>query len=214
MTAVELQHEFNQELRLNADAKRKDFFSYEVEYFLNKAQDLLIRRYYEAFERNEKARRAIANLINTGTGTGATTGSKTNGTIYTLPNDVLYILEEWTENAAGTVTKVKPIRRDEYQVNVDNPYKQPNSDLIWRMDYTLDGSNRRVELVTDGTVTISSYYLVYIKEPTAISISSDTECELDYMAEKELIQEAVKLSMITNKDTLGVELKQVETNKI
>jgi hypothetical protein len=95
--------------------------------------------------------------------------------------------------------KIKPITHDEYSINVRNPFKKPSiEDYVWRLDY----GGRKHELITDGTFTVGSYHLRYIKNLNPIIVGSNTvngvagplDCELNSIIHNRIVDEAVKIA--------------------
>lgn len=99
-----------------------------------------------------------------------------------------------------------PISHDEYNLNYYNPYKRPYTDgtegIIWRLEHgrkTVNNVERKIHgLITDGTFTITNYYLRYIKTPSDIVVDLDTpasqvNCELDSLTHQGICDIAVKL---------------------
>jgi hypothetical protein len=190
----------------------KKFTSHDVDIFLNAAQDDLVEGFYSArinpqsryFEMDERARAMMALLIES---TVITSGSfdtsdpalHPNAVFATLPADFLYALEEqcsisYTDCNLVTTTKqsrVLPITHDEYTINIDNVYKKPWRDLIWRMDFGDTGGKKKHELIHGIDITINSYRLRYLRTPSAINIVAGTDCELNPILHEEVVDRAV-----------------------
>jgi hypothetical protein len=189
MTAVEMHHSFNMKVR----AKNPEFFieSYEVEKLFNEAQDVFIDKYRPTVDTDEISRKKLDVLIDTDSITPAATASdniSTYAVFVTMPIDLRDILFEKAV-ISGVSVKVKPIKYDEYHANIDNPFKKPYTSLIWRLDY---GSGKH-ELISSSGSTITSYFLRYIKEPTTISIASNTTPDLHSRDHEELVNIAISI---------------------
>ena len=220
MTGLQALDSFNIESRVFQNTSEAEFKTTEIEYLLNKAQDIVFQMYYERFEQSEDKRFALDELITVAELDWATyqstnqDGVKSNGRIWKMPSDFFYSVEESALDSSSNFIKVKPIGRDYYNLNIDNPLKNPNNSLAWRLDhkpYSGEDLKRR-ETISSSSVTISTYMITYIKRPAEIDITdSSTEIELGYKATKELITEAVKLAYSTEKDTVGYNLKTSET---
>ena len=108
----------------------------EISFFLTKAQDQIVKRYYnykgnkykEGFEETEKRRKDLAELIRHSdidcdiAVLGPQTGASANGIFVDLPEKYLYTLREEVTikdavdscYADGTLLEVKPVTHDEY----------------------------------------------------------------------------------------------------
>lgn len=186
-------------------------------------------KYREAVEETEKRRKDLSELTSNTNITSSSsdqTGVLPNGTLYDLPTDFLYALsEEVTISSSdscvnGNRIRVKPITHDEYVVNAENPFKQPDATLVWRLDYSREtvGTNpKRHELVTDGTYTISNYHLRYLRRPPDIVVDRTTvtnavDCILDEITHERIIDIAVEIVLELTTDprlqtNMGLNLK-------
>lgn len=227
MTAQEMQYHF--ELKLNQfHSIEKVFTSTDIAVFLNLAQDELIRDRYSKkvgsvlsfFESDEKVRMELGSLIsnsivNTGSFDTTDVALHPNALFVALPSDYLYSLQEmcvvgYSDCNNDVVTgsaKVLPIRHDEYEPNIDNPYGKPYRKLIWRMDYGSTGTKKH-ELVHGSGETISTYKLRYLRKPTTININTGVDCELHENVHEEIVDRAITIALTTIS-----ELKKVETKK-
>jgi hypothetical protein len=188
----------------------------EIETFLNKAQLQLVKKrynykgnqYLEGVESTEKRRKDLSELIRNAAisgGAGNTTsqtGSLPNGEFFDLPTDFLYtLMEEITISHTdscydGNRIKVKPMTHDEYTVNVLNPFKKPDETQAWRLDFSHDPANSvlRHEILTDGTYTVDTYHVRYVKIPSDISIINSIPSELHEAVHEEIVDIAVRIA--------------------
>jgi len=223
MTSVELQDAFYIESKSYGTGKILP--SNVVEYYLNKAQDNVFQKYYEKFESGEDKRFALDELITITELSSSTDlsanqdGIKTNGVIWKMPSNFYFSVEESAVDSNSNFIKVKPITRDYYNANIDNPHTKPNYETVWRIDHAHHSDDdsgsttyKRRELIDDGIMTITDYVITYIKQPATLDISSNVTCDLGYRATKELVIEAVKLAYSSDKDTVGVNMKTSEIN--
>lgn len=159
-----------------------------------------------------------------------------NGQFFNLPTDFLYPLLEraditFTSNSGCHTTgsnksnvKVKPVTYNYYNNNVDNPFKNPNDDLVWRYTLGQDVNGRetkRYELITDGTYTVSAYKLRYIKKPRPIILASNVsidgytgvqECELDSFYHRDIVNIAVDDALEIIKDATRFQTFKIQNN--
>lgn len=211
----------------------------ELSSLANSAQDRLLAKLYNplankyqlGFEGNEKRRRDLANLIVTTnvpvevpTLEGDIHGnnwnknihySKSTGYTLQLANNVLYIIEEGVtlgvDDNEGYQVQVKPVTHDYVIANINNPYKQPNSELVWRLTLADSESGlKTIELICND-ITPATYFLRYIKYPVRIDFETNVNCELDQSLKELLIDEMVLLaSAITT--TQDYQIKMNERN--
>lgn len=141
-------------------------------------------------------------------------GIHKNGLFLDLPTDFLYAIEEactlkLTGGTARTVESwIKPVRHDEYLANINNPYKKPYKDLVWRMDISratqADGisilsSAKRTELVIPSGYELVEYRTRYLAVPPAIVVDEfdptlQKHCVLDESLHREIVDEAVAIA--------------------
>ena len=191
---------------------------------LSKAQLRVFKRHYmpaankyqQGFESSEQRRTDLEQFIKNAAPSSipATGNEHPNGTFYEMPGDFLYAVEESVITAASSPKEVTvlPIRHDYYRANINNPYKKPYANLVWRMDYSRedhgeDGGDamtgrtaKRTELVTDDSTTILSYRVRYLITPPEIVCdeivpANQRHCILDETLHDEIIDEAVKIAV-------------------
>jgi len=211
MTAQEMQYNF--ELKLGElDKLDKKFTSYDINMFLNASQDDLVEGFYSArinpqsryFEMDERARAMLALLIESTVIPSSSFPTPDadlhpNAVFVLLPANFLYALEEqcsisYTDCNSATTTKqsrVLPITHDEYTINIDNVYKKPWRDLVWRMDFGDTDGKKKHELIYGEGITINYYRLRYLRTPSAINIVAGTDCELNPILHEEVVDRAV-----------------------
>ena len=118
----------------------------------------------------------------------------------------------------GKKIKVKPITHDEFQVDIDNPFKKPNLRKAWRMDLTRYGaSKQQAELFAIDT--ISEYHVRYVRKPKPIILADFEEdddisgmnlsidgyntrkdCELNTEVHRDILIRAVDLAVLTARE--------------
>lgn len=136
------------------------------------------------------------------------------GVFLDLPSDFLYAVEEaCTLKPTGGVVRtveswIKPVRHDEYLANINNPYKQPYKDLVWRMDMSrvtrADGTSilssaKRTELIIPTGYSLVEYRTRYLAMPPAINVdefdpTKQKHCVLDETLHREIVDEAVAIA--------------------
>lgn len=189
----------------------------EISTLLTKAQERVFLSYYnllgnrfkEGFDQTEERKKELQQLV---VGTTLVTASVDqtntlpNGTFYDLPTDCLFVITEEITSVSTDECKdairgeVVPITHDQYSRNIKNPFKKPNVfHKTWRLDY----NTRRHEIITDGSYTIGSYHLRYIKilkpilTDATVTLEGSTgplDSELNAILHRRIIDEAVKIA--------------------
>lgn len=219
----------------------------EISIFLTKAQERVLISHYrqfgnkflEGFEMSEKRRKDLSELISNVTLTLPSTdqvGALPDGIFYDLPNDFLYAISEEVlmqvldcrDVSQTNRVRVLPITHDSYIVNIENPFRKPYNNLVWRLDYStsLTTTFKRHELITNGN-NIVSYNIRYIKRPTPIIITAlnplgtitsidgytgPLDCTLDASLHRDIIDIAVQIATgVTNPQEY--QIKAAETQQ-
>lgn len=179
--------------------------------------------------------RLSANATATATGVSLTSGlgkaavqggTHPNGVFLEMPNDFLYAVEEAVKLSTQTTESwVRAVKHDEYLANINNPFKQPYKDLIWRMDISRSqhaegtailATNKRTELVLPTGYTVDYYRLRYLSLPPSIVVDEFTpanqkHCILDETLHREIVDEAVLMAQAAVKQEqyqIGLSEKQ------
>ncbi len=247
MTTQEFSNEFDL-MYDNASGNAPGINLYEKSVFLTLAQEEIVKETYSGytqsrvgFEGSERRRRQLSELVGDyktttrlsnfggpGTILTAEEGSEQNlissSQFFGLPDDLLYIvLESVTLGGTnsclnGKKIKVKPITHDEFQVDIDNPFKKPNLRKAWRMDLTRYGaSKQQAELFAIDT--ISEYHVRYVRKPKPIILADFEEdddisgmnlsidgyntrkdCELNTEVHRDILIRAVDLAVLTARE--------------
>lgn len=217
--------EFNDEFDIHynsiAGQSAPNIDAYEKSVYLTKAQLELVKNYYDpssntkqkGFEGSEKRRVDLKELKRRAEVTTFT--NTIYGKLVLIPEDVYLIIREDALISGGNIcnnklVNVKPITSDEFNIQRNNPFKQPDSSVIWRLDHSSTSTNKAVELISANK--IDKYIVEYIMYPTPIvledltqsfageSVSVDgvtdaTECKLDQSIHREIIDRAVELAL-------------------
>lgn len=170
----------------------------ELSNILYECEYKFIDKYYAIFEEDERARKALGLLtIETDIVPDATSPILPNSYKATLPTnpELLYtVLEIGTLD--GVQVKVKPITLDAYRTNLKNPFKNPYTGLVWRLELIPSGTSTKLHvLVVPSGGVLSSYKLGYIKKPIKYTIEdnpTDT-MEIPEIFQYEIIDMAVEM---------------------
>jgi len=236
MTVEELNNEFDIHYNSIAGQSSPNLDLYEKSIFFTKAQLELVKDYYDpqsnrkqkGFEASEKRRTDLKELIKNYKSSNDFTDLNAidvNSKFFNIPNDVFLITNEKgiikdIGCFEGKSLNIKPMTQDEYNIQIDNPFKKPNEKVAWRLDFSKINNNKVVEIVTPYKI---EYNLRYIKYPKPIilgdldilfpsenlSIDGQTlpsTCELDIEIHKEIVDRAVELALRDYKPS-GLESK-------
>lgn len=253
MTANEMKFNFQLKFDSLFEFSAPAYDDRQISYLLTEAQfrvfirryNPLANKYQKGFEADEQRRRDLEQLIkpafydsdemavpedgveeiSLSTEQG---GVHPNGVFMDMPSDFLYSVEEAVKlTDEPTEAWVKPVRHDEYLANINNPYKQPYKDLIWRMDISrfqhaagtaTAASAKRTELVLPEGYTLDTYRIRYLATPPGITVdefdpSNQAHCILDETLHREIVDEAVIIAQAAVKpDMYQVGVSEQERN--
>lgn len=245
MTAVEFKESFNTLYNNINSLASPGLDDYEISFFLTLAQEELVKNYndpksnlkIEGFEGSDKRRIDLKELIQDfKTNTELTNVNfkiNDNSKIYQIPTDVFLIKQESAKiedldcKGIGKSLKLKtvgviPKTHDEYNLQIKNPFKRPNKNKVWRLDYnSSEPGTNIVELISSQN--IFEYQLRYLRYPKPIIVNDLTDnltingqslqqtSELNEEIHSEIVRLAVVLSKGSYKeDSVGT---LVELNK-
>lgn len=229
MTANEMKFNFQLKFDSLFEFSAPAYDDRQISYLLTEAQfRVFIKRYnpfankYRAgFEDNEQRRRDLEQLIKPALYSTVDTipdgveeitlsahqgGVHPNGVFLDMPEDFLYAVEEAAKlEGQPKEAWVRPVKHDEYLANINNPYKQPYKDLIWRMDISryqhaegtsIAATAKRTELILPDGYNLEHYRVRYLSTPPAIVCDefdpdNQKHCILDETLHREIVDEAV-----------------------
>lgn len=205
-----------------------DLDEYEKSVLLTKAQDDLVRQIYNGsmgitLENTEEARRSLDALIYTRILSSPEAGSLKGKVTYTFDISaddenppVWYITYESATLQheskvcfqSGKEVSVFPVRQDEFERIISNPFRGSNSNRVLRLDKT----GNKIELVapidkkSGLPIRIAQYTIRYLKKPSPIiltsiegltidGISDPTDCELNSVLHRPILERAVLLAL-------------------
>lgn len=218
MNCIEFSNEFD--TLLNSYSKSPSDIKldeYEKSMYLTQAQEELIKamysgnnKYMEGFEGTEKLRRYLDTLNKS----LFLIPDNTNecSVIFKLPEDLWFITYESIIIGSNTSCLndreliVIPIKQDDLYRTQQNPFKRASD----RKALRIDTDNRQVEIIS--THTINKYFIRYLSKPTPIiltdlkglsinGISEKTECSLNSLIHREILEYAVRLALVSRVQT-------------
>ena len=142
-------------------------------------------------------------------------GVSKNSVFFNTPEDVWFITyesatfqDEKLGCFNGEEALIVPVTQDDFYKVKDNPFKGPSKRRALRLDI----KGNIVELVSD--YNISRYLVRYIARPKPIiltdlndlsinGISAETECELNPVIHKDILERAVQLALVSKTQLAG-----------
>lgn len=195
MTAKEIDHEFDILYNNISSGAAPNLNEYEKSLFLTKAQEELVRVYYNganarylSFEADEESRRYLDTLVSEKVNmlTNPSAYGRYKDYIVSKPNDTMFVLRETAANASGgcldgTVMQVIPVRHEDLNRVLEDPFKAPNTRKCVRFD--MGGNDVRFHILS--AVPLKSYTAVYLMQPYPIiiadlSVFTDEEGNAEY----------------------------------
>lgn len=203
---------------------------YEKSVFLTKAQLEIIRNYFnpesnknkQGFDDSPKRQIDFSSIIKTttpSTYTGIYTKFDDKSKVYSLPSDLLYIINESATVTLNNVSKnisIIPLTFSQYLQQINKPYKYPLKNQGWRL--ILNAQNGPIlgqsgtianvaEVIINPNYILSQYKIRYIFKPNPIILTDlmssglsiegmtmPSECQLDSSIHQEILQRAVELA--------------------
>lgn len=201
---------------------------YEKSVFLTNAQEEIVIDLYngknpfrDSFEKTEEIRRYLSDLIRTyttSTKEEGYTGLSNKSIFFKLPEDLWFITYEAVnlkDDELGCMDgegiSVIPVTQDEYHRIKKNPFRGPNE----RRAIRLDLNEKVVEIVSK--YNIDTYLVRYLARPRPIilsklpddlsinGVSDKTECELNPVIHRAILERAVKLAIRSKVPNTGKE---------
>lgn len=193
--------------------------SYEKSMFLTKAQDELLKNYFnpkgnkylEGIDDSRKRELDFSVLVSVYEENNSIPdiGYSNNGFSFSLPNDIFFLLNESCEvvdNNEKTINlTVMPISAPEYTRLMNKPFKAPYKWQCWRL-FTQSEEGSNVELIPGYGIKSCKYRIRYIRYPSPIilqdlpepleigGIRVETSCELNKEIHQDILQRAVELA--------------------
>ncbi len=234
MTTKEFSNEFDIHYNSIATNQAPGLDLYEKSVFLSKAQLELVKghfnkfgnKYQEGFEESTKRRIDLSQLIETYIGKpldkSPVKGLHSKSIMFPLAADTMFIINESAKLISsktctnGKYVKVVPKTHDEYNMQIDNPFKRPDKTVVWRLDHSnINTGIKNAELITSEN-SISEYKVRYLRYPKPIILTNlaidfsdeglsidnytnEQTSELDASIHREILDRAVELATMDYK---------------
>ena len=243
MTTEEFSNEFDIAYNGIATNSAPPIDKYEKSVYLTRAQLEIVNNYFnpkgnkyqKGFEQSSKRRSDLKELIRPGISTTLASNfidgegiSDTDSQFFRIQDNVYMIIQEKVRIDSDdscldqTYLKVVPKTHDEFNIQINNPFKNPDEKTVWRLDmYTkLTGGaesqddNKIVELISPYTINQYKYrYIIYPKPIILINlldeypddnltidgITSRQTCALSESIHREILGRAVELATVDYK---------------
>lgn len=219
MTAQELQYQFG--IQLNQFDSALVLSSDDINYWLNKAQDRLIKSRFEVFDQQHKSRDdlriLIKNFVELNTTydyVGRTPRGFFNDSAL-LPSDTLYVISSQSKiiyNFNGVATIIVEGKRtveDETQLVASNRVVQLDDIYAVLSDpfatTKVDNpvatfSNEKINVFTDNKFIVDKVYIDYIRTPVKIDVNNNVTSELHDHLHLEFITLGVDLFLTNTRE--------------
>ncbi len=232
MTITEFSNEFDIHYDNIATKGAPGLDLYEKSVYLTRAQLEIVKRHYgrgnkyqTGFEQTEKRRVDLKELIKnyiTFTPVASTDGISPDSKFYNIPNELMFIIQEDAVISStdtclnGKLLEVIPKTHDEFNRQRKSPFKKPNDNKAWRMDYSRQNGNKNVEIISPHD--LQYYKCRYLKYPSPIiltdlsagdflgegltieGLTQPQTSELDQELHPEIVALAVELADVDYKD--------------
>ena len=190
MTATEMKYEIDMRLRGLPDEAKKQFITLDYNKYLNDAMLKFFLTAYSTIDRTELEKKVLSKLIVPFSTTTFTNDPDNfpNGVTVALPKDFDFTLLEYAKyKGIEKPVEVHAIGYNNYVTNIDNPFKQPYAELVWRIDY--EGKH---ELIAGQGFQIEKYTTRYLRKPVAIDVNNGIDCEINELYHNVIVDAAVE----------------------
>lgn len=229
MTTTEFSNQFDIHYNAIAGMTAPGIDIYEKSVYFTKAQLELIKDYYDpasnrkqkGFEASEKRRVDLKELIKDYKNSNSFTSNlaiSNKSRFFNIPEETFLIISENARIISSNVCNnglnitIKPVTHDEFNAQIKNPFKNPDKDVIWRMDISKINNNKVVELISDYNITDTlEYRMRYLKYPKPIILGdlnvlfpgenltidgqfTESTSELDKEIHPEILDRAVEMA--------------------
>ena len=217
MTALQLQVAFQREL--NQFEEKPHINTNDVLYWLNQSVNKYVNNNLSLFETDQYVTDALNPLVREETlaviaGTSKPYSFTAN--LSSLSSVYRHRVGEevgilYTDVKGSVISKRQGVTEctvDTYRKHIDNPFSEH------RLHYTEAKPlrlirNNLVELITDGSYSITNYYIRFIKEPATITYSQT--CDLASFIHPLIVKQAVDMAIENIGDTNRLQTHSIET---
>lgn len=205
MTILEAHREFKFRLDKMDALNYPNFLPEEIDLVLNNAQERFIKQRYgvnnikrQSFEETQKRTEDLKNVTINAVLTPLAYASDNidlNARFLTLPTNHWFTVQERCNitctvcgSSVTNLVEVIPTSHSEFSKVIKDPFKQPTETKVLRL---MEAG--RVELIS--SCTIVDYRMRYVKQPTPVSITTNTTFELSEHTHSEIVDLAVSIAL-------------------
>lgn len=205
MTILEAHREFKFRLDKMDTLNYPNFLPEEIDLVLNNAQERFIKQRYgvnnikrQSFEETQKRTEDLKNVTINAVLTPLAYASDNidlNARFLTLPTNHWFTVQERCNitcticgSSVTNLVEVIPTSHSEFSKVIKDPFKQPTETKVLRL---MEAG--RVELIS--SCTIVDYRMRYVKQPTPVSITTNTTFELSEHTHSEIVDLAVSIAL-------------------
>lgn len=205
MTILEAHREFKFRLDKMDALNYPNFLPEEIDLVLNNAQERFIKQRYgvnnikrQSFEETQKRTEDLKNVTINAVLTPLAYASDNidlNARFLTLPTNHWFTVQERCNitcticgSSVTNLVEVIPTSHSEFSKVIKDPFKQPTENKVIRL---MEAG--RVELIS--SCTIVDYRMRYVKQPTPVSIATNTTFELSEHTHSEIVDLAVSIAL-------------------
>ena len=185
--------------------------------FLSQAQEQIVIDVANVVEPTEQSREILRNLvINKTINYDSTLNTNlitiklnSNSKFVEIPDEAWRVLTEHLDADIEVIPKTK----DEFNVQLKNPFKKPLNNKAWRIDTSdsISATPKNIrEIIYPGS--FSTYTLSYLKKPSPIileelvgdenidGVQAQTNCKLSSIIHKDIVDKAVEYAVLAYKE--------------
>ena len=205
MTIAQAHQEFKFRLDKMDALNYPNFLPEEIDLVLNNAQERFIKQRYgvnnikrQSFEETQKRTEDLKNVTINAVLTPLAYASDNidlNARFLTLPTNHWFTVQERCNitcticgSSVTNLVEVIPTSHSEFSKVIKDPFKQPTETKVLRL---MEAG--RVELIS--SCTIVDYRMRYVKQPTPVSITTNTTFELSEHTHSEIVDLAVSIAL-------------------
>jgi hypothetical protein len=243
MTAAQMSTEFEIGYDFITNFEAPGINPRERSFFLTQAQEELVHSIYRGDKDVEFNKKILNMLKTTNNATSFAAGPYPNSFWCDLPANLMIVINDRLKLTSNTShfypstvfddVKVIPIDDDYYNDNKDNPYKRPDNELGWRLDYAEDdsGFKRKHVYVIEANQVLTTAYIHYYRKPEPIIVldatyvagdgaidgknfsdytATELPSELDPLVHRAIVERAIKLAYAALQDDKGFQLSSAK----
>ena len=227
MTVQEMHYEFKLKFNKLDSSDYRNFQIPEIDWMLNEAMWVFLKQRYginnvtnTGFEGSQKRIDDLRNLVVKYTALSGAASVEANSWKASLPSDYIFavrVIADCKKDSCGTKKLTcKPTQHDDLESTLKDPLYKPSYEwgeipIVFGTESSTASDADTVFGYTDGSFTLKSFYMNYLREPKRIAfpsgvpggqyaypdgtvVAANQNCELPEHAHKEIIDTAVLIA--------------------